>query len=484
MPNLKVAVWQTVAFLDRWHWLLLALAAPLLWFPSPIRSPALLIVPAVWIVAWVARRKPLPCTPLNGSLLLFSLMVLVSIFVTYDMTVSLSKVSGTVLAIGAFYAIAREGQRSSGWWLSFFIFLGIGLGFAGLGLLGARWVAKFSFLTPFISHLSPRLTGLSGSGEGFHPNQVAGSLLWVIPALITLSVLLLVRIKDLRAAFGRAHATAVVSLTAAMALFVTGVFALTQSRSGYIAFALAGFTLITIVLPSPNRWLFLGGLTVLAIIGGIVLSQQGADAVWEGLLGSGLTGDPAFSLSTLEGRLELWSRVIYGIQDFPFTGMGMDTFRHIVHVLYPLFLSSPDMDIAHAHNEFLQAALDLGVPGLIAFLSLHMGAFWMLREIWQAVQSKEFRAQSQDSQPLPLTPRPLIQALVLGLGGGLLAHMLYGLTDAVALGAKQGILFWMLLGLIFGLFSQVRSGRLVEWAAWPESWFSSRHFEETSRGAS
>jgi len=36
----------------------------------------------------------------------------------------------------------------------------------------------------------------------------------------------------------------------------------------------------------------------------------------------------------------------------------------------------------------------------------------------------------------------------------------YGLTDAVALGAKPGILFWMLLGLIAALFEQARSSQL------------------------
>ncbi|MFH1908585.1 MAG: heavy-metal-associated domain-containing protein, partial [Chloroflexota bacterium] len=39
----------------------------------------------------------------------------------------------------------------------------------------------------------------------------------------------------------------------------------------------------------------------------------------------------------------------------------------------------------------------------------------------------------------------LTRSLTLGLGGGLLAHLLYGLTDAVALGAKPGVLLWMLL---------------------------------------
>jgi hypothetical protein len=98
--------------------------------------------------------------------------------------------------------------------------------------------------------------------------------------------------------------------------------------------------------------------------------------------------------------------------------MGMNTFRRNVFVLYPLFLVGPDFDIAHAHNEFLQAALDLGLPGLIAFLTLHIGAFWILFKIWR----------------LAHTPQSW-RLLVLGLGG-VFAYMIYSLTDAAALGAK------------------------------------------------
>jgi putative inorganic carbon (HCO3(-)) transporter len=152
-------------------------------------------------------------------------------------------------------------------------------------------------------------------------------------------------------------------------------------------------------------------------------------------------------LDTLNGRLEIWSRAIYGLQDFPFTGMGMNTFRHVVHILYPLFLIGPDTDIAHAHNEFLQAGLDLGIPGLIAFIALYIGAFWMLLET---------RHKRRNSTELNRNRHGHIDPsyFTLSLGGGLLAHLVYGLTDAVALGAKPGLLFWMLLGLIAGLHRQ------------------------------
>ncbi|MDD5468994.1 MAG: O-antigen ligase family protein, partial [Anaerolineales bacterium] len=204
------------------------------------------------------------------------------------------------------------------------------------------------------------------------------------------------------------------------------------------ALALTLPALLLIALPPRWRWYSLAILALLAItLGSLLASHWETVRAWE--TGSDLASDPALSLDTFEGRLELWSRAIYGIQDFPFTGMGMNTFRKVVSALYPLFTISPESDIAHAHNEFLQAALDLGIPGLVAFLALYIGAFWMLVNIWRNVPT--FNLQ---------------RATVLGLGGGMLAHLLYGLTDAVALGAKPGVLFWMLLGLIAGLHGQAQ----------------------------
>jgi putative inorganic carbon (HCO3(-)) transporter len=159
-----------------------------------------------------------------------------------------------------------------------------------------------------------------------------------------------------------------------------------------------------------------------------------------------LASNSGFSLNSLEARLEIWSRALYGLQDFSFTGMGMNTFRTVVHVLYPLFTISPEKDIGHAHNEFLQAGLDLGLPGLIAFLGVYMGAFWMLIGIWGQ------RGRSNQGY----FPLNIHKVAVLGLGGGLLAHLIFGLIDAVPLGARSGFLFWASLGLISGLYLQER----------------------------
>jgi hypothetical protein len=37
-----------------------------------------------------------------------------------------------------------------------------------------------------------------------------------------------------------------------------------------------------------------------------------------------------------------------------------------------------------------------------------------------------------------------------------MAHLLWGLTDAMALGARPAFLFWIILGLISGLHQQVQ----------------------------
>jgi hypothetical protein len=152
--------------------------------------------------------------------------------------------------------------------------------------------------------------------------------------------------------------------------------------------------------------------------------------------------------------VEIWSRAIYGIQDFPFTGMGMNTFRKIMPILYPLFTISPEVDIGHAHNEFLQAALDLGIPGLIALIAIYFVAFSMLFQTWQKSGRHSFTRSARGLDKILLSSSG-IKALSMGIFASLLAHALYGLTDAVALGAKPGILFWMLLGLTAGLHALV-----------------------------
>ena len=100
----------------------------------------------------------------------------------------------------------------------------------------------------------------------------------------------------------------------------------------------------------------------------------------------------------------------------------------------------PGTDLGHAHNTWLQVALDLGLPGLVAYLAVWWSTIVMLL------------------QTLRHTARvaPYLQALALGLLGALAGSFGYGLTDTVALGARPGFLWWMLLALAVLAWRQSR----------------------------
>jgi hypothetical protein len=53
---------------------------------------------------------------------------------------------------------------------------------------------------------------------------------------------------------------------------------------------------------------------------------------------------------------------------------------------------------------------------------------------------------------------PWLRVLARGLGAGLAAHFVFGLTDAVSLGARLGVFFWFALALAAGLY-QIASAK-------------------------
>jgi putative inorganic carbon (HCO3(-)) transporter len=440
--------------IDRWQWVILFLVTPFFLFPSPGRSWILLIIPLLWVISWLTNGSPVPLTPLNGVLLIFLSMLLVSVLVTFDLAFSLPKLAGLILGIAVFFAIVRYGKTDRGWWISIGLFLAIGVGLAAFGLFGTRWGAKISLLTPITAQLATHITGLPGIEEGYNPNQLAGGLAWVVPVLVGLSMWSVTH----RRFFRQGKPKILVGALVVLALFVGSVLVLTESRSGYLGVGIACAVMLGFALPRRWRWILLGALLVVLPVMLVLVTQSynllllnngGSDAL-----------NAAGAIDTVNGRLEIWSRALYGIQDFPFTGMGLNMFRRVAPVLYPFFLISPDVDIGHAHNEFLQAALDLGIPGLIAFLALYLVACWMLIQVWRSAPLKASDGEKTTRESRESTL--LIKTLSLSLGVGLLSHMIFGLTDATALGAKPGILFWMLLGLITALFNRVHSGCPIE----------------------
>ncbi|MBM3150082.1 MAG: O-antigen ligase family protein, partial [Chloroflexi bacterium] len=172
-----------------------------------------------------------------------------------------------------------------------------------------------------------------------------------------------------------------------------------------------------------SRW-FLLGIPVLAGVGWVLVQRVGIEELMGPLTFMGT------AVNSLQARLELWQRAIYIMQDFPYTGISIGTFDSVINVMYPLFLIGPDAVVFHAHNLYLQTGAEFGIPGLIAYLGL-LTAF--ILTTWAILRSS---ASGRG-----------FRAIAIGLLCGLIAHLLYGLTDAIVLANKTGTFIWAAFGL-------------------------------------
>jgi putative inorganic carbon (HCO3(-)) transporter len=395
---------------------ILAILTPLLLFPNARQSLALLGIPLIWIARKIARGRYVRRTPLDWAIALLMLMVLVSLYATFDIVISLPKIAGIVLGVAVFYGLVELDSR----WLRPAVigYLVGGVGLATLGLLGAQRLTKLPVLSSLVARLPLVLRGLPGAETGLHPNEVAGALVWFIPLYYSLGASAWCSWRQKSGGAGQVLALWMAGLA------TTGVLVLTQSRSAMLGLGLAILLLLAMVGRAGRI-----AATVIVVVGVMVLVMVGPGQLTDVFMGG--RGATTAVVGTLDasGRLEVWSRALYAIQDFPFTGTGMNVFRRIVPVMYPLFLIGPDFDIAHAHNHLLQAAVDLGLPGLVAYVTMWLVTATMLVAVWRRSDMATTRAMAA------------------GLGAGLLAHFVYGMTDTVALGAKPSVAWWALLAL-------------------------------------
>lgn len=406
---------------------------PLVMFATPTRALVLLLVPLFWLVRKMATGRWTLTTPLDWPVRLLVAMVLVSLWVSFDFAFSFPRVVAVLYGLALIYALAWFSSRSTrhlGGAVLLFVLMGLGI--ATLSLLGTSWSTKFGPLAPIVNRL-PHLISLPGADDGFQANQVAGVLLWVTPVAAALAYTAIVGRKTVTGDFLQRHTIrlALLGATGVMGL----VLLLAQSRGGWIGFAAAIMLLLMLAL-HRRPWLAWALPLVATLLIALTINIVGVERM-ESLLFDFRSESSEAALESLSIRQEVWVRGWYAVQDFPLTGMGMNTFRRVVPVLYPFLALSGVEDIAHAHNQFLQAALDVGIPGLIGYVGMWLAAAAMLWQSWR---------QSEDVW---------VKTLVAGFAAALLSYFIYGLTDAVAFGAKPGFLFWYLFGLIAGLHEWV-----------------------------
>jgi putative inorganic carbon (HCO3(-)) transporter len=427
LTNLKIARLFLAAPLDWIEGGVLLAAAPFLLFPTVMPALTVVVLLALalmWIVRGIADRAPLPPTPLNGVLLIWTLMLGIGILVTALPDLTLPKATGLILGLAVWrtltYTVTDRGRLR---W-AVIGFMALGLGMTGLGVLTTDWPAKIPLLRDLLALLPDRLLQLPEAPQaGVHANELGGTVVFYFPLVLSAFIGWQ---AGRHPRFGRAGA-------GLLTLAILGVLVLTQSRSAWLGTWGSCIGLLALwgaVLASSRRrvvlWGLAGALLLTSVLGVLWMGPERVQSILQEPRGMTALG----SYNTLGFRYEVWRWAVAAVGDFPFTGCGLGTFREVVRLLYPIHVD-PSYDIAHAHNIFLQVALDVGIPGLVSYLALLMVAGFMA---WRTVAAL-----------------PDQRVLILGLLGGMLALHIFGLLDALAPGSKPNLIFWYALGLLTAL---------------------------------
>jgi putative inorganic carbon (hco3(-)) transporter len=372
----------------------------------PLFLPAAIAIAVIfWVIRWLAYQRLSVRTPADLPVALLSIMILVTLYATAMPDVTTPQVFRLLSGIALFYALANWTNTARRLYL---MMLGISL--AGLALalsapFSVQWVIG---KVPFISQsLYERF--VVRVSDAIHPNVLAGSLILILPIVIGW---LLFSWSGLRWPMRIGLSAIILAMLAALIL--------SESRGAWIAFAM-GFAVIVIL---RWRWgwipIMLAGL--LAVLG---IYTMGIPMFLDMLASGAASGGVA-------GRSEIWSRALLMIRDFPFTGIGLGSFGKLMDAIYPSLLFSQG-SIPHAHNLFFQVGVDLGLPGLFAWLAI---LFTVIAAVWKVFQ----QGKKTDS------------GWVAGLGSGLLgsqvALIIHGLTDAVTWGmVRPAPVVWGIWGI-------------------------------------
>jgi len=386
-----------------------------MWYPSPTRDRYvwifILYIP-ILVARAIVHKRLLTVTRID---IIWGILFILGISNIYlaPYTRGFIILARPLLGIAIYFSIiemAREQQRIDRA-VNYITVIAILVGV--LALFGTQWNEKSFQFEPFLNVL-PTLENLPvppDTGLSFNANEIAGAIAYLLPIMAGIAVYRW-RMKLPR-----------IGVTIAFVLLFLSLF-LGQSRLTIIG-VLVTLAMIIVLLIPRGRWKFAAWAALLLVTlleGFIIYNPVSRSELAE-------RDEDSFS-----GRFNIWSSALSIVRDYPFTGVGMNMFRDrrvLEQYPVPRWYPSPGATriLPHTHNELLQIATDLGIPGLIVFIAIHVGAVYVAIETWR--QGDEYA-----------------RAVSVSAFGGLLAHALFGVGDAITLWDRFAFLFWIALGLL------------------------------------
>jgi O-antigen ligase len=205
-------------------------------------------------------------------------------------------------------------------------------------------------------------------------------------------------------------------------------FVRTGSRGGFIALLAVAAFIVLRYTGIPLRWR-VGAPAFVTLVVLVTASEQ----YWKQM--GTILSDADYNRTEESGRMQIWSRGVGYMLQYPIFGVGPNNFPAAEGMLSP-FAQRQQFGAGvrwnAAHNSYIQIGAELGVPGLMMFVAIIASAFGALRV---ARRSDDALAESQPHR------RALAQALTASMLGFVVgafflslaySEMLYALTALAA----------------------------------------------------
>lgn len=388
--------------------------------PRALLTIVLLALAALFIARAVMTRSVLPRTAVDWPNILLLLLLPVGLWASTDRAVSWPVIYKVVAGFVVFYGLA--GLAGSRWTRALpSLVLVASAALALVVLLGTNWTtAKLPYLPDALYQVLPTLR-LPWRPEGIHPNLSGGAMAWLLLPAVAL------------AAWSQKRRLQVLAGVTALLLALALLFS--QSRGAWLGAASA-----LLVMPALRyrRWwvVLIIGLAV-AVAAALVIGPDRLQSLF-----FPVTTAEESTVNTLPGRLELWNRALYVLRDTGLAGVGPGQFEQVVLVLYPPFFTGLLGGFQHAHNLYLQAAVDFGIGGLVALVALLLGV------------GASSIAAARRWPTVAAVDAPLA-ALAAGIFGSLWVYAIHGLVDALQVAPRGYVLIFALFGAAAAVSSQL-----------------------------
>lgn len=383
-----------------------------------------------WLIYWVKSHQLGTSNPLDLPILGLLIVASVGFIFAPSMDLFLPKISGLIIGISIYSIIGaffRFRQRLP--WMIISL-LCLSLIVAALGLVGTDWpLGNHALFDRVYQHL-PRLLDNFGV-DAINKNTIGGALSFFPPLLLSL-------LWD-KGAFGRLKSRSKKLSSIPIGLykgfvaicfaFCFGMLLLTQSRGAWLGCA-AGIYLLCVLRDRRFLWFLLP-----VGAGFLLFLFTRADGRLLEMLSLLDTSQEA----TLPGRMEIWSKSLIILRDFPLSGISLGAYGEAYRQYFASIVLPSAADVVyHAHNTLLSVAVEVGLPGVLVYSTL-LGGFGAM-----------------SLKGLKYT-RTINRVLALGLACGVFAFFVFGLFDAFTLGRNLEIIFWVFLGCASALYLHNRT---------------------------